>query len=68
MARFNGLAGLNTVAVFQDNQRKSGQNRGLLLGGARASIPGFDPGDVGSNPAPTTNVVFSLTGKTPHCE
>lgn len=39
-----------------------------LLGSAMVSTPGFDPGNVGSIPAPTTNVVFRLIGKAPHCE
>ena len=32
------------------------------------SISEFDSEDVGSNPAPTTDVGFSLSGKVPHCE
>jgi hypothetical protein len=39
-----------------------------LLDSAMVSISGFDPEDVGSNPAPTTIVGFSLFGKAPHCE
>jgi hypothetical protein len=32
------------------------------------SISEFESEDVGSNPAPATNVGFSLTGKVPYCE
>ena len=32
------------------------------------SISEFDSEDVGSSPAPITNVGFSLSGKAPHCE
>ncbi len=39
-----------------------------LLGGAMASISAFDVEDVGSSPAPITNVGFSLFGKVSHCE
>ena len=38
-----------------------------LLGGAMVRISEFGSEDVGSNPAPITNVGFSLPGKAPHC-
>ena len=39
-----------------------------LSDGKMASLSVFDTDGVRSNPALSTSVVFSLTGKVPHCE
>ena len=57
-----------TSQIFDLSPRVTPRYKPQIVGCCTGSTPGSDPGGVGSNPAPITNVDASLTGKAFRCE